>query len=58
MWSFPLDGAAPEPAGLEMSELGAASVHPDGRRLAFVGRQKQRELWVIRNLLTQPKAAR
>jgi hypothetical protein len=49
------DGGEPVFAGLTMPELGALSVHPDGRRLAFVGGVTRQELWSITNLLPNEK---
>jgi Tol biopolymer transport system component len=51
LWSYSVDTGEGGPAGLEMDRVGQMSIHPDGRRLAFIGASSQMELWVIRNLL-------
>jgi Tol biopolymer transport system component len=45
------NGGAPIYTGLEMSQLGPLSVHPNGRRIAFVGGAYSAELWAITNIL-------
>lgn len=53
LWAIPTDGGAPRQVGLQWRGAGisAASVSPDGRRLAFTGEESAGELWTVRNLL-------
>ena len=49
LFSLAADGSGVVPAGLEMPFLGGISVHPDGRRLAFIGgHDRNSELWVMK----------
>jgi hypothetical protein len=40
---------------LTMPELGPLTVHPNGRRLAYVGAVVRQESWMITNLLCNSK---
>jgi hypothetical protein len=55
-----VDGSAPRDAGLQWNRgISAASLSPDGRRLAFTGAERTGEVWTIRNLLpAAPRTAR
>jgi Tol biopolymer transport system component len=55
LWAYALDGGDPTPTGVTMESLGNASIHPDGRRLAIIGRTTRQELWVIEHLLPAKK---
>jgi Tol biopolymer transport system component len=49
LFSLAADGSGLVPAGLEMPFLGGISVHPDGRRVAFIGGyDRNTELWVMK----------
>jgi hypothetical protein len=50
LWRLPLDGAAPEKAGLAAEDLRDLRVSPDGRRLAFTAGVGKGEVWVMENL--------
>ena len=41
-----------------MLEIATRMISADGRRLAFTNETRSPELWVIRNLLTEPARAR
>ncbi len=52
LWAIPVDGGPPRAVGLERrGGLGALSVSPDGKRLAFTGVDRSSELWSLTNLL-------
>ncbi|MBZ5583594.1 MAG: hypothetical protein LAQ30_15575 [Acidobacteriia bacterium] len=34
-----------------------ASIHPDGRQIAYLGGEKKKEVWVLENFLPAAKAA-
>jgi Tol biopolymer transport system component len=55
LMSISRGGGDPVFTGLTMPEIGALSVHPDGRRLAFVGGITRDELWTITNVLPGSK---
>jgi Tol biopolymer transport system component len=51
IWSVPTEGGKPIPTGLTFPVFGGASIHPDGRRFTYTGRQPgQTELWVMKLL--------
>jgi len=51
LWSVSAETCTQTPAGLTFPEIGQTSLHPDGRRFTFVGRQPgQTELWVMKLL--------
>ncbi len=55
VWSLSIAGGQPQPS---THETGLTAVHPDGRRIAFSRRTGgNEEVWVIKNLLSAPKAA-
>ena len=56
VWSLSVEGGQPQPSTYETL---LAAVHPDGRRIAFSRRKGgNEEVWVIKNLLSAPKATR
>jgi Tol biopolymer transport system component len=58
-WSVSAENAERGPAGLTFPVIGMASLHPDGRRFTFVGRQPgQTELWVMKLLPPGTKPSR
>jgi Tol biopolymer transport system component len=50
LWRLPLDGGAPEKAGLAAEDLRDLRVSPDGRRLAYTAGVGKGEVWVMENL--------
>jgi Tol biopolymer transport system component len=59
LWTVPIDGGEPQPSGLAMRGLYSIPLHPDGRRIAYVhSREPQEEVWMIRNLLSEPNSTR
>ena len=59
LWSVSMDGGKLQPSGLATLGLFDVSVHPDGRRIAFCScKGPTEEVWVIKNLLSAPKASR
>ncbi len=56
VWSISIEGGEPQPSSFE---TGLYDVHPDGRRIVYNARKGgNEEVWVIKNLLAAPKAAR
>lgn len=53
-------GGEPLTLGLAMHSISSVSFHPDGRRLAFVGREGKDkvEVWVLENFLPKATAAK
>ena len=47
LWRVALDGAAPQPLGLEMKNMTGLRMHPDGRRIGFTGGEADMEVWVM-----------
>lgn len=55
MWRIPADGGEPQAiAGLSPNGSDGFSVHPDGRRIAFVAGEQKDEVWVMENFLPKP----
>jgi hypothetical protein len=52
------EGGELKPLGLNMQEISTRMISADGRRIAFTGATRKQELWVIRNLLSEPAKAR
>jgi Tol biopolymer transport system component len=56
VWSISIEGGEPQPSPFA---TGLSAVHPDGRRIAFCSiKGGNDEVWVLRNLLSQPKVSR
>ena len=51
LWRVRLDGTEPENLGIEMDELRAVSVSPDGRHLALMTEKWKSEVWAMENFL-------
>ena len=51
LWRVRLDGSGPENLGIEMDELRAVSVSPDGRHLALMTERWTSEVWAMENFL-------
>jgi Tol biopolymer transport system component len=58
LWRVRLDGAEPENLGIEMDELRAVSVSPDGRHLALMTEKWKSEVWAMENFLPRPGTPR
>jgi len=61
LWSVPVGGGEAQPLGLAtpggFAVSADVSLHPDGRRIAFSSYTgPNEEIWVIKNLLSTPKA--
>jgi Tol biopolymer transport system component len=54
MWRIAADGGEPQPISLNANGSDGLSVHPDGRRIAFVSGEQKEEVWVMENLLPVP----
>jgi hypothetical protein len=51
VWRVPLDGSPPISSGISLVGLRDASMHPDGRRIAFNAGWKQVEHWTMEHVL-------
>jgi Tol biopolymer transport system component len=52
LWAIPVQGGPPRPLGVKRSGgISAASLSPDGKRLAFAGGNRTGELWSLSNVL-------
>jgi Tol biopolymer transport system component len=51
------EGGELKPLGRSMSEIPSRMISADGRRIAFTAKTFKEELWVIRNLLSEPAKA-
>jgi hypothetical protein len=60
LWSIPIEGGEPQPTGLSLPVIYTLALRPDGRRIAIGagGENVLEEVWVVRNLLSAPKAPR
>ena len=60
LWRIPVEGGEPQNLGLTMSGYSNLSVHPDGRRIAFVGPDSARgsEVWAMENFLPKSTVSR
>ena len=59
LFSSPVDGGESVSLGVTGLKWGASfSVHPNGRRIAFDKGKSDYELWVVKNLFGEKKAAR
>jgi len=63
LWSVPVGGGESQPLGLVkpggFAVSADVSLHPDGRRIAFINsKEPQEEVWGIKNLLSTPKTSR
>jgi hypothetical protein len=41
-----------------MKQLGSLSVHPDGRHIGFTGGTSGEQVWSLKNLFSETRAAR
>jgi len=60
LWLVPTDGTAPRKLDFDANRLsvdihGRVSIHPDGKRIAFVVGALKKEVWVFENLLSALK---
>jgi len=51
------DGGKPRSFAITMEGLGEASIHPDGKRIAFAAGQAKSEVWAIESFLPAAKEA-
>jgi Tol biopolymer transport system component len=56
LWTVPVDGAAPRGLPLSAAQLGELSVHPDGRRIAFMMGAPTIQFWVATGLIASDRA--
>ncbi|WP_239490068.1 hypothetical protein [Luteitalea sp. TBR-22] len=54
---IPIDGGAPTKLDLPGAQWGWMSMHPDGKRIAYLAGKQEEEVWVIENVLPQARAA-
>jgi Tol biopolymer transport system component len=55
LWQVPVDGSNPRFTGISSTrQFGRISAHPDGRRLAIGQVGNSHEIWVLKNIPTQP----
>jgi len=56
VWQVPVKaGGTPRSLGLKMDRLNTIRVHPDGKRIAFVGGMGKAEVWMMENFLPAEK---
>lgn len=55
LMSVPSEGGEPRSFAFAAEGVGEASVHPDGKHVAFAAGQAKSEVWVIENFLSPPK---
>ena len=55
LWALPAQGGKPRPLGLSLKGLKAASLHPDGRQVAFQAGVQALEVWALENLRRPPR---
>jgi Tol biopolymer transport system component len=55
---IPIDGGAPKKLDLPGAQWGWMSMHPDGKRIAYLAGKQEEEVWVIENVLPASKASR
>jgi Tol biopolymer transport system component len=59
IYAIPTEGGEPRPFGLgPMHDIKSPAVHPDGKQMAFVDEAVNQQLWVLKNLFGEKKAAR
>jgi len=58
IWRMPVTGGEPQRTGLAVRSIQAPSLHPDGRRIAFMAGEKQYEVWLMENFLPAQSAGR
>ncbi len=63
LWIVPIDGTAPRTLDIDVNRwatgnFGFISLHPDGRRIAFLTGQQNLEVWAVENFLPALTAAR
>jgi Tol biopolymer transport system component len=54
VFAVAVDGGEPKPLDLTMKQIMSPDLSPDGEQLLFTGVESAPELWVIRNLLSNP----
>jgi Tol biopolymer transport system component len=58
IFCIPAEGGEPQPLDIGLHDLYFLNIHPDGKQIVFADEQYNNQLWVIKNLLAGPKAAR
>jgi Tol biopolymer transport system component len=58
IYYVPIDGSGPHSIGVSMKQLGSLSVHPDGRHIGFTGGTSGEQVWSLKNLFSETRAAR
>jgi Tol biopolymer transport system component len=58
IWVQPVDGGPAYGTGIRIEGLIYPSVHPDGSRIAFVGRKTSSAVWKLQNLFPVPSATK
>jgi Tol biopolymer transport system component len=56
VYALPVEGGELKPLGLSMERIASRMVSADGQHIAFTAETRKQELWVIRNLLSEPAA--
>lgn len=57
LWRVSVETGKAEKMGLDMRRSGQLTVHPDGKRVAFVSGESKSEIWVMENLLPKDEKA-
>jgi hypothetical protein len=56
--AIPVEGGDLKPLGLRMQRIDSRMISADGRRIAYTGATIRREIFVIRNILSEPTRSR
>jgi len=58
IYSIPAEGGSPQPLGIGPHSPYFLSLDPDGTQLVFADEQWNNQLWVLKNVFSDAKAAR
>ena len=59
LYRLPAEGGEPQPVGVQAqnSNQSIFAIHPDGRKLAFLGGNPKGAIWVMERFLPKPESA-
>jgi hypothetical protein len=58
IWVQPIDGGPAYGTGIRVEGLNSPSVHPNGSRIAFMGRKASSTVWKLQNLFPVASATK